>query len=140
MEGKVMTNHVIICGGGIVGQKIAAMLSEGNIPFIIIEQNEKTADKMRANGYQVLTGDATLSINLKQASISTAKAIAVVMDNDAKNLFAVLTARDLNKKLFIATRANDEFMREKLIEAKADYVIMPQKTVSKEILKELGIT
>ncbi len=135
-----MTNHVIICGGGIVGQKIAAMLSEGNIPFIIIEQNEKTADKMRANGYQVLTGDATLSINLKQASISTAKAIAVVMDNDAKNLFAVLTARDLNKKLFIATRANDEFMREKLIEAKADYVIMPQKTASKEILKELGIT
>ncbi|MEM0148583.1 MAG: NAD(P)-binding protein [Candidatus Micrarchaeaceae archaeon] len=140
METKQMSNHVIICGGGIVGQKIAAMLFESNIPFIIIEINEKVAEKMRLAGYSVIVGDATLSVNLKQAFISTAKAIAIVMDNDAKNLFAVLTARDLNKKIFIATRANDEFMREKLIEAKADYVIMPQKTASSEILKELGIT
>ena len=40
----------------------------------------------------------------------------MVVDNDAKNLFAVLTARDLNKTIFIATRANDEFLKEKLIE------------------------
>ena len=76
---------------------------------------------------------------LKAASIVTAKAIAIVMDDDAKNLFTILTARDINKNIFIATRANDEFLREKLIEAGADYVIMPQKSASKEILKELDI-
>jgi voltage-gated potassium channel Kch len=52
----------------------------------------------------------------------------------------VLTARDLNKKLFIAARANDEFVREKLIEAGADYIVMPQRAASAEILKELENT
>jgi voltage-gated potassium channel Kch len=61
----------------------------------------------------------------------------VVIDDDAKNLFTVLAAHDMNKKLFIAARANDDFVREKLIEAGADYIVMPQRTASKEILNEL---
>ena len=85
----------------------------------------------------VIIGDATSSRVLKSAGVSAAKAIAVVMDNDAKNLFAVLTARDLNKKIFIATRSNDDFIREKLVDAGADFIVMPQKTASVEIVDEL---
>ncbi len=136
---KELYNHAIICGYGIVGNKIAAMLSESKIEFVIVEISEPKARELRSMGYKVVHGDATSSIALKNASINTAKAVAIVMDNDAKNLFAVLTARDLNKSVFIATRANDEFLREKLIEAGADYVIMPQRSAAKEILKELGI-
>ncbi len=134
-----LSNHVIVCGYGIVGQKVVDILVENKIRFIIIEINEKVVEKAKEKGYQVIQGDATLSSVLKQAYIATAKAIAIVMDDDAKNLFAILTARDLNKKIFIATRANDSFMHKKFVEAKADYVIMPQKSASKEILKELGI-
>ncbi len=137
--GVSLSNHVIVCGYGIVGQKVVDILVENKISFVIIEINEKVAEKAKAKGYLVIQGDATMSSVLKEASIATARAIAIVMDDDAKNLFAILTARDLNKKIFIATRANDSFMHKKFIEAKADYVIMPQKSASKEILKELGI-
>lgn len=136
---KDLVNHVIICGYGVVGEKISDVLSESGIDFVIIELDENKAKKLREKGCNVIIGDATLSSTMKTAMISAAKAIAIVMDNDAKDLFAVLTARDLNKNIFIATRANDEFLREKLIEAGADYVIMPQKSASKEILKELDI-
>jgi voltage-gated potassium channel len=139
MEKKGLANHVIICGCGIVGERIIDVLKENSIDFIVVEVNEAKVRTLRERGYKVIIGDATLSSVLKDASVATAKAIAVVMDNDAKNLFSVLTARDLNKTVFIATRANDEFLREKLIEAGADYVIMPQKSASKEIMKELGI-
>jgi voltage-gated potassium channel len=139
IEKKEIFNHVIVCGYGIVGRKIVDMLVENKIDFVIVEISEAKAKQLKEIGYKVVCGDATSAAVLKNASIHTAKVMAIVMDNDAKNLFSVLTARDLNKTLFIATRVNDEFLREKLIEAGADYVIMPQRSASKEILKELGI-
>ena len=129
--------HVIICGYGVVGQKIGEVLGEHKINFVVLEKNASISDRLASEGIKVLNGDATSSKALKDAGIAGAKAIAVVMDNDAKNLFAVLTARDINKKIFIVTRANDDFVREKLVEAGADYIVMPQKAASKEIINEL---
>jgi len=132
-----LKGHAIVCGYGIVGQKVVDVLEERNMKFIIIDMDPKKVERIRELGYNVLEGDATHSRTLKAAKIDVAKAIAIVLDDDAKTLFTVLTARDLNKKIFIAARANDEFVREKLIEAGADYIVMPQKAASNEIVKEL---
>lgn len=138
-EKKNLFNHVIVCGYGIVGERVVAVLKDAGIEFVVIELEDNKVRELHDKGYAVVHGDATSSTVLEEASIGTAKAVAIVMDNDAKDLFSILTVRSINKDVFIATRANDEFLREKLIEAGADYVIMPQKSASKEILKELGI-
>lgn len=130
-------DHVIVCGYGTVGQKVIDVLYEHGIRFVVIEIDPKKVEHLRDLGYSVIEGDATYPKTLKAAGIDNAKAIAVVIDDDAKNLFTVLAAHDINKRLFIAARANDEFVREKLIEAGADYIVMPQRTASKEILNEL---
>ncbi|MCL4383162.1 MAG: NAD-binding protein [Candidatus Marsarchaeota archaeon] len=132
-----LKDHVIVCGYGIVGEKIVDSLKEYNIDFIVIEFDENKAEKLKKYGYNYINGDATKSKNLKDANIKNAKAIAVVMDDEAKNLFAILTARDLNKNIFIATRTNDVILRDKFVEAGANYVIMPQKIASKEIIEEI---
>ena len=134
---KPVSGHVIICGYGTLGEKVADVLSGHNIPFRLIEIDTKKATRARELGYNVIEGDATRSQVLKSANIAGARAVAIALDDDAKNLFTVLTARDLNKKLFIAARANDEFVREKLIEAGADYIVMPQMAASREIINEL---
>ena len=134
---KALTGHVIICGYGTLGEKVTDVLLGHNIPFILIEIDPKKVERARQLGYSVVEGDATRSQVLKSANITTAKAIAIALDDDAKNLFTVLTSRDLNKNLFIAARANDDFVREKLIEAGADYIVMPQRAASREILHEL---
>ena len=59
------------------------------------------------------------------------------MDNDAKNLFCVLTARDISEKIYISTRANDQFIREKLLEAGANHVVLPNRSASREIVNEI---
>jgi voltage-gated potassium channel Kch len=137
VRGTGLENHVIVCGYGVVGQKVVDVLVQRNVQFAIIELDPKKVQHIRELGYRVVEGDATYSRVLKEVGIETAKAIAVVLDDDAKNLFTVLAAHDLNKNLFIAARANDEFVREKLIEAGADYIVMPQRTASKEIISEL---
>jgi voltage-gated potassium channel len=129
--------HVIVCGFGVVGQKVVDSLVEHNIDFVVVDTSPEVMKKVNELGYKAIEGDATSSKVLKSAGIASAKAIAITMDDDAKNLFAVLTSRDLNKKIFIATRSNDDFLREKLIDAGADYIVMPQKTASREIVKEL---
>lgn len=132
-----LKGHVIVCGYGTVGSKVVDTLVEHNMSFVIIDSSPEPVKKAEELGYNIIFGDGTSSRVLRDAGITSAKAIAIVMDNDAKNLFAVLTARDLNKEIFIATRSNDDFIREKLVEAGADYIVMPQKTASKEIVKEL---
>ncbi len=137
VKGLGLEGHVIVCGYGVVGQKVVDVLLEHKISFIVIEIDPKRAEHLRELGHNVIEGDATYSKVLKSAGIENAKAIAVVLDDDAKNLFTVLAAHDLNKKLFIAARANDEFVREKLVEVGADYIVMPQRTASKEIVNEI---
>ncbi|MCL5430642.1 MAG: NAD-binding protein [Candidatus Marsarchaeota archaeon] len=132
-----LKSHVIVCGYGNVGQKVVDVLTEKAVSYVIIDESDKVVNDATDSGKRAMKGDATLSKTLKAASIESAKAIAIVMDNDAKNLFGVLTARDLNKEIFIATRANDSFVREKLIEAGADFVVMPQRSASREIAREL---
>jgi voltage-gated potassium channel len=140
MPRQQMDNHVIVCGYGVVGEKVVETLVSKGIKFVVIDNDPKKIARLSELGYPGIEGDATHSKLLKEAGIESARAIAIAMDDDAKNLFAVLTARDLNKKLFIAARANDEFVREKLIEAGADYIVMPQRAASAEILKELENT
>lgn len=132
-----LVDHVIVCGYGIVGHSIIEVLTENRLPFVILEMDPKTVELAREMGHKVVEGDATTARSLKQAGVSEAKAIAIVMDNDAKNLFAVLTARDLNKDIYIVTRANDSFVKDKLMEAGANYVALPHRSASREILNEL---
>ncbi|MCL4404920.1 MAG: NAD-binding protein [Candidatus Marsarchaeota archaeon] len=132
-----LSGHTIVCGYGVVGQRIVETLVEHGIKFIIVEFNHDVAQKSRERGYNVVEGDATSSRVLKAAGIASAKAIAIAMDNDAKNLFTVLTARDLNKDIFISTRANDRLVREKMLEAGADHIVMPQMSASEEIIAEI---
>jgi voltage-gated potassium channel len=132
-----LKGHVIVCGYGVVGHSIVEVLRENHIEFVILEQSQKVAELGREMGYKVVEGDATSERSLKQVGITEAKAIAIVMDNDAKNLFSVLTARDLNKDIFIVTRANDSFIKEKLTEAGANFIVLPHRSASREILNEL---
>ncbi len=137
MPRQELDSHVIVCGYGVVGGKVVEKLVSRGIRFIVIDNDPKKVARLNELSYAVIEGDATHSKLLKDAGVERAKAIAICLDDDAKNLFAVLTARDINKKIFIAARANDEFVREKLIEAGADYIVMPQRAASAEIIKEL---
>ena len=59
------------------------------------------------------------------------------MDDDAKNLFTVITAKSLNSKIVIATRANEDLFKEKLDEAGARFIAAPNKSAGDELFKEL---
>ncbi len=135
---KELGDHIIVCGYGLVGEKIVDILQQHNVDLVVIDVDKAKIDALREKGIRSIVGDATSSKILKSAGIERARAIAVAMDDDAKNLFTVITAKSLNDKIIIATRANDEFLREKLKEAGAKFVATPNKSASDELFKELS--
>jgi len=133
-----LSGHVIVCGYGLVGERVVDILMEHNIRVVVIEINPEKVQALMERGVDVIKGDATSSKVLRDAGVERARAIAVVMDDDAKNLFSIITARDLNRNIIVATRANDEAMVEKFRDAGAAFIATPAKSASDELFKELS--
>ena len=120
---KELKNHYIVCGYGRMGRIICRELKEKDIKFVVIEKEPDTFES--AEETLVLKGDATKDENLKEAGIEKARGLISVLPTDAENLFVVLSARELNPKLFIVARAGEEGSEQKLLRAGADRVVSP---------------
>ena len=137
MVGNDIRDHVIVCGYGLVGENVVDILLQRGVKIVVIDQSKDVVGLLNEKGILAVQGDATSVKVLKSAGIERARAIAIAMDDDAKNLFCVITARSLNSRITIATRANDELLKEKLKEAGAAFVATPNKSASDELFKEL---
>ncbi|MDE1827805.1 MAG: NAD-binding protein [Candidatus Micrarchaeota archaeon] len=137
MAREQLKDHIIVCGYGIVGERVVEILEQNKIRCIVIEKDAKKVEVLEERGVEFLVGDATSSKILKDAGVSSARAIAIVMDDDAKNLFTVITAKSLNPKIAIATRANNEFLKSKLEGAGASFIATPNVSASKELFDEI---
>ncbi|MHB8259144.1 MAG: potassium channel family protein [Bacteroidia bacterium] len=123
-----LNNHVIICGYGRNGKQAAQILKKHKQRFVVIEKNKELTDTMQHQYADlVINADATLDEILIKAGILRARALITSLPIDADNLFIVLTARNLNPKLTIISRASDDNSDTKLKIAGANNVIMPDK-------------
>jgi voltage-gated potassium channel len=124
-----LNNHVILCGFGRNGQQAARTLKNHNMPFVVIEKEEGSMEKALPFFPELvyLVGDGTDDDLLKKAGIEKAIALITALPVDADNVFIVLSARGLNQKLHIISRASEESSYPKLRKAGADNVIMPDK-------------
>jgi voltage-gated potassium channel len=123
---RKMENHVVICGFGRVGKQVAEDLISKNTPVLIIDNNDdEVANYHHQKDYVFLVGDSTSDEILANAKIATASAVITCLPKDADNLYVVLSARELNKKIKIISRATHNSAVAKLKLAGADNVIMP---------------
>jgi voltage-gated potassium channel Kch len=132
-----LKDHVIVCGYGIVGERIVDILIQKNVKVIVIDKNIDKVEILKRRGIDFILGDATSSKILKEAEIMNAKAIAIVFDDDAANLFAIITAKSLNPRILIVSRVNDELLKVKLEDAGANFVVTPNISASEELFEEI---
>jgi voltage-gated potassium channel len=121
-----LSNHTIICGFGRNGKQAAQKLSSYKRPFVVIEKDKAVIDKYDEE-ILFVHGNANEDEVLLESRIDNAHSIIVALPNDADNLFVVLSARQINKKIGIISRASQEASYKKLKLAGANNVIMPDK-------------
>jgi voltage-gated potassium channel len=124
-EMEKLNNHFIVCGAGRVGRRIISQLQKQKIPFVIIERDDKKIEQIAANKEFIIIGDATSESILHKAGVERAKGLATCLPDDADNVYVVLTARGMNDKLHIVSRAVEEEAEPKLIRAGANRVVAP---------------
>ncbi|MBM1107985.1 potassium channel protein [Aurantibacter crassamenti] len=123
---KALTGHTIICGFGRNGSQAAISLANYERSFVVIEQDKSVIEKFEED-FLFVEGDANDDMVLMQAGIEKANYLIAALPEDTDNLFVVLSAKQLNQKLFIISRASQINSQKKLRLAGADKVIMPDK-------------
>ncbi|MEZ4811757.1 MAG: potassium channel protein [Allomuricauda sp.] len=121
-----LSNHVVVCGYGRNGMQAAEKLRAYKKPFVVIEKDREIIERHEEEVLFV-EGDANEDETLMQAGIDKAQYLITAVPDDAANLFIVLSARQLNKNLFIISRASQTSSQKKLAFAGANKVIMPDK-------------
>jgi voltage-gated potassium channel len=124
-----LNHHVIICGFGRNGQQACVTLKIHNVPFVVVEKDEDRMERISTDHPTLifLLGDATDDEVLKRAGVENAKALITALPDDADNVFIVLSARSMNNKIQIISRASDHSSVPKLKKAGANNVIMPDR-------------
>lgn len=116
MEASTCRNHVVLCGLGRVGYRIARELLALRETVVVIEKNRESAlvEEMQDAGVPVLFGEARLRKNLELAGVARARAIILATDDDLANLDAALTARELNPEIRVVMRLFDDTLATKV--------------------------
>ena len=122
-----MEQHTIVCGAGQTGASVIEQFRMAGSPFVVIEQDAVRAAELAEDGIPVVSGDATSEEMLEEAGILRARGLITCLENDADNVYTVLTARGMNPKLQIVARAIEKGSSEKLRRAGADKTISPNE-------------
>jgi voltage-gated potassium channel len=132
-----LKDHFIVCGFGRVGRGAAAELKHANASFIVVDTRPERVEQAIADGMLAVAADATRDETLRQIGVERARGLVAALASDADNLFVLLSAKGLNSRIFVATRAAEEGAEEKLRRAGADSVFAPYTITGHRLAQSL---
>ncbi len=128
---NIEPGHWILSGYGRFGKRLHRELRKRNIRTVVIDPQKKCKKEFPDNEQSnddFIIGTGTDAETLTQAGIDTAAGVIAGTDNDSNNLSIIMTARQLNKKVFVVGRENS-FKHELLYNKVNDHY---QKDIQKD--------
>ena len=120
----------ILCGIGRFGSRMAAKLEEAKVPFTVIDVHE---DRVAQRPGSVL-GRGTEAKTLLEAGVGSAVGIIAGTGDDVDNLSIIMTARELNPRLFAVAR-QENLLNDQLFDSSgADLVARRSLILARRIL------
>ncbi len=122
MDKKIsaLHDHYIICGSGEIAEVIIEKFIDDKLDFVVITSNYEDLDHYSHENILVIEGCSTEEKILERAGIATAKGLVTTMDSEVDNIVTVLTARNLNDKIYIIANSTSKSGSEKLLKVGAN--------------------
>jgi len=120
-----LNDHFILCGAGRIGLLVADEFRRQQVPFVVLDRDPDAVQAALSRGDLAVEADASREDMLKRVGIDRARGLIAVLGTDAENVYAILTARELRRDLFIIARADSEDAGRKLLRAGADRFVSP---------------
>lgn len=107
---QTLEGHVVICGAGRVGFRVASLLLELGHEIVVIEKREDGAfvSVLRDRKVPVLIDDIRSPQALARTNVKNASAIVCATDDDLANLNIALDARKENPAIRVVIRLFDD--------------------------------
>jgi len=99
-----LADHVIVCGYGENGRRLARLLRDNNLPYVIIDVNSRAVRRARSAGEKIYFGDISSPEILARAGASRARAVVFAVSDPAILPLAISHARHLNPEIHIIAR------------------------------------
>ncbi|MFC3114102.1 YbaL family putative K(+) efflux transporter [Cellvibrio fontiphilus] len=103
-----LSGQVVLVGYGRVGRRIAKVLDEQQIPYVVTEANRAIVEELRARNIPAVCGDAADANVLIQAHIAKAGMLVAATSNTFHVRQMVDIARKLNPKIETVIRTHNE--------------------------------
>ena len=115
--------HVIVCGYGRTGQRLAHMLEQEHIDVIALDTDPERVRGAAAAGEKVVFGDASRYETLVAAGVARASALVITFADTQLALRILHHVRTLNPALPVIIRTLDDADMDRLIAAGASEVV-----------------
>ncbi len=120
----------VICGFGRFGKALQRYLNFEGLRTVIIEADPQTTEAPP----ETVAGRGTEAVTLRAAKVEEAVGIVAGTDDDANNLSIVITARELQPKLFTVGRQNQRRNDAMFTAAELDLIMQPGEIMARRIL------
>ena len=136
-----LKDHYIVAGCGRTGWHCLRELDALGHQVVVIDEDaqvlERVSDEQFGGKLTYVVGDATDDHALIAAGVEHAKGLVAALTEDRDNVFVVLSSRNLNPRLTIATKVLDANNETKLRKAGADKLVSPYQIGGYRLAAEL---
>lgn len=126
-----LRDHIIVCGYGRVGRRAAEELRLAGASYVVLDFSEDALEYAREHDDLFVAGNAAEDDDLLRAGLDRARGVLVAADDDADNLYIVLSVKTRRPELTVVARASSEAAERKLRLAGADRVVTPYSTAGR---------
>jgi CPA2 family monovalent cation:H+ antiporter-2 len=136
-EPSYQTGHTVLVGYGQVGRIVAAGIKADGGGLVVIEDSDHDVAAARAEGFEVVFGNAASEDVLKLANLGAAKALLVAISNGFEAGSVCESGRKLNPGIAIISRAYSEEEESFLRNLGATTIIRGEQEIGRGILTYL---
>jgi len=131
-----LRNHVVIAGGGRIGQHVARVLQGLGLAFVITEPDYRRFEQAKTASLPVIYGDATQIVVLEAAEIGHASLLLITVPSVIVSRSVVQQARILNPSVNIVARAEGIEQMKALYDSGVYEVVQPEFEAGLEITRQ----
>lgn len=125
-----LSGQVVLVGYGRVGRRIAKVLDEQQVPYVVTEANRERVEELRAKNIPAVFGDASDPAVLIQAHIAKAGMLVAATSNTFHVRQMVDIARKLNPKIETVIRTHNEVEAELWAQEKVGKIFLSEQQLA----------
>jgi CPA2 family monovalent cation:H+ antiporter-2 len=139
-----LRRHAVICGHGRVGSMVRRALERRNMECLVVEQDRRAVEDLRAQGKLALYGDAGHPLVLERTNLEEALLLVVALRDPQTSRRVIELGRRANERIGIVARAHGAEDARYLRRAGANEVVVGEEELAIEMtnfaLHRLGVS